>query len=349
MRTPSAATNSLPQSANGGGGDGGKGSGDGGNAVMSTGGGGGGCNSVNANYGYDAGAGASGIVILRYQIASIDSLKASGGNVSFVGSKTVHTFTSSGTFTANEALTVDYLLVGGGGGASGNNGSGAGGGGVVAATGAPLPSGPHSITVGSGGAGGKSVVTTMLEHSGEDSTFNSLTAGRRKGSHYPNVVVVPVEHLLDHLVEHQLLLVVQVVVVATLVVLHLDLVDLHLVLIQTQLDMLVVLDLHNGGNGPGTLGGGGGAGQVGGDGGSSGGSGGNGYQNNILGTNYYWGGGGGGSASNHPEAGRGGKGGGGGGAGGNQTGGPGQAPAGPELYAGGAGVDSQNGAAGNGG
>ena len=129
--------NSLPQSDNGGGGDGGKGSGDGGNAVTTTGGGGGGCNSVNANYGYDAGAGASGIVILRYQIASIDSLKASGGNVSFVGSKTVHTFTSSGTFTANEALTIDYLMVGGGGGASGNNGSG-GGGGIVAATGAPL-------------------------------------------------------------------------------------------------------------------------------------------------------------------------------------------------------------------
>ena len=356
-----ASNGTITQPAGGGGGDGGAGGtsvgGGVGNATESTGSGGGGSNATGSGYGYNAGSGASGIVILRYQIGSIDSLKASGGNVSFVGSKTVHTFTSSGTFTANEALTVDYLLVGGGGGASGNNGSGGGGGGIVAATGAPLPTGPHSITVGSGGAHGTSATTNQLNAPGGDSILDSnsvsftLTAGGGgRGSHYPNA------NGGDG---------------------------------RTSAGLSGGTSLAiggsggggghpggasagsgggaagadsntngydggsgspQGGNGPATLGGGGGAGEQGEAGGpSQPGNGGDGYQNNILGTNYYWGGGGGGSVSNDPSAGAGGKGGGGGGARGNQPGGPGPAPAGPELFAGGAGVNSRNGNAGDGG
>ena len=40
--------------------------------------------------------GGSGIVVVRYQIASTSSAKATGGAVSFYGGKTIHTFTSSG-------------------------------------------------------------------------------------------------------------------------------------------------------------------------------------------------------------------------------------------------------------
>ena len=48
------------------------------------------------------GSGASGIVVVRYQIGSTQTstAKASGGNISFYDGKTIHTFTSSVTFTA---------------------------------------------------------------------------------------------------------------------------------------------------------------------------------------------------------------------------------------------------------
>jgi len=55
--------------------------------------------------------------------------KAQGGNiVTSDGTYVYHTFTSSGSFTTNQALTVDYLVVaGGGGGGAGAGGGGAGG------------------------------------------------------------------------------------------------------------------------------------------------------------------------------------------------------------------------------
>ena len=45
-------------------------------------------------------AGGSGIVIVRYQIASevTDIAKATGGAISFYGGKTIHTFINSGRF-----------------------------------------------------------------------------------------------------------------------------------------------------------------------------------------------------------------------------------------------------------
>jgi hypothetical protein len=45
------------------------------------------------------GAGGSGIVVVRYQIASLTATaKATGGLISFFGGKTIHTFMSSGDF-----------------------------------------------------------------------------------------------------------------------------------------------------------------------------------------------------------------------------------------------------------
>jgi hypothetical protein len=100
----SSVTGSAVYRAGGGGGGGDNSSGPGGNGgggagstgaatngTTNTGGGGGG-----SIYNNTAGTGGSGIVIIRYQGAQ----RGTGGNVSTVGSYTVHTFTGSGSFLA---------------------------------------------------------------------------------------------------------------------------------------------------------------------------------------------------------------------------------------------------------
>lgn len=73
----------------GGGGSGGGGAGQGGNGTANTGGGGGG------GLG-GAGSGGSGIAIYRY----LGAQRATGGTITSSGGYTIHTFTTSGTFTA---------------------------------------------------------------------------------------------------------------------------------------------------------------------------------------------------------------------------------------------------------
>ena len=106
--------------------------------VGSTGGGGGGCGE-----GRPGGNGGSGIVVVRYQIASVTSAKATGGSItsyapdspSPMAGKTVHVFLGSGTFTnttGSPITNADFLVVGGGGSGAGTNSSadGAAGGGA---------------------------------------------------------------------------------------------------------------------------------------------------------------------------------------------------------------------------
>ena len=142
---------SLPGSGGAGGGGGSGGSGVGNAGTYATGGGGGSGSSTGA-------AGGSGIVVVRYQIASLTAaLKATGGAISFYSGKTIHTFTSTGIFTAPGSFseTVEYFTVGGGGGGGGTpspgSSGGAGGGGYKTAT-IPL-AGPFAapVTVGAGG------------------------------------------------------------------------------------------------------------------------------------------------------------------------------------------------------
>ena len=88
----------------GGGGRGGTGNSDGpggqtGGSASTGGGGGGGREAGNV-----IGSGGSGIVVVRYQIASTLTAKATGGAISFYNGKTIHTFTSSGTFTIPTGL-----------------------------------------------------------------------------------------------------------------------------------------------------------------------------------------------------------------------------------------------------
>ena len=105
----------------------------------------------------DAGSGGSGIIIVRYKIGSIPTEKATGGSVSFYNDKTIHVFTSSGTFATTsdwEAADVDYIVIGGGGGA-GYDGGGGGGAGAWREGSTPIGAHPVSTTiqVGAGGMG----------------------------------------------------------------------------------------------------------------------------------------------------------------------------------------------------
>jgi hypothetical protein len=79
---------------------------------------------------------------------------ASGGNTtnSYAGFKS-HTFTSSGTFTADVAGIVDILLVAGGGGGGADNAGGGGAGGMIVQTEVNVTAGNYTITIGSGGSG----------------------------------------------------------------------------------------------------------------------------------------------------------------------------------------------------
>ena len=118
-----------------------------------------------------------------------NSIKATGGNISFDGTYVYHQFTSSGTFTPTTSLTADYLVVagggagggdptnrysGGGGGAGGLRstfGSSSGGGGSLESKVLLLNGSSYPITIGAGGAG-----TSNQGNSGSNTTFLSITS-----------------------------------------------------------------------------------------------------------------------------------------------------------------------------
>jgi hypothetical protein len=121
--------------------------------------------------------------------------KATGGLITYDSTYVYHTFTSSGIFTPNTALTADYLVVAGGGGGNGGFGGGGGAGGLrstVDATGGSgsletplsLSSGSaYTVTVGAGGNGangGSGGTPTQ----GSSSVFATITsAGGGFGGH----------------------------------------------------------------------------------------------------------------------------------------------------------------------
>ena len=176
-----------PGTGNGGAGGGGSTSypGRGGSGVSATGGGG--------ASGSTGGNGGSGIVIVRYQIASIETRKATGGAISFYGGKTIHTFTSSGTFATTSdwsPTNVEYVVVGGGGAGCLSDVAGAGGaGGYITNTNHPI--GTHPVTVnvqvGAGGAGQSHPDADSPGGDGTPSYFGTpLTAYGGGGGASPN-------------------------------------------------------------------------------------------------------------------------------------------------------------------
>ena len=118
----------------------------------------------------------AGSTFTLYGIASaqISAPKAFGGIITKDSTYTYHTFGASGTFTPQQSLTVDCLVIGGGGG-GGCAGGGGGAGSLIHRTGFSLSATNYSITIGTGGAG-DTTRTSAAAASGTASTFNGISA-----------------------------------------------------------------------------------------------------------------------------------------------------------------------------
>jgi hypothetical protein len=99
---------------------------------------------------------------------------ATGGTVTYAGGYTIHTFTTSGTFTVYSAGDIELLVVAGGGG----GGSGGGGAGGMITASKSVTTGTYAITVGPGGTGGGGGSSGGKDDptSGNDSTALGYTA-----------------------------------------------------------------------------------------------------------------------------------------------------------------------------
>ena len=121
-----------------------------------------------------------------------EKFSASGGTKTTSGSKTIHTFTNSGTFTVtSNSANVRALIVGGGGaggGQGGNDGSGGGGGGLVRfVTAIPVSTSPGSYPIVIGGGGGATGSNTLGVDGSSSSAFgNTSPGGGGGGSESPS-------------------------------------------------------------------------------------------------------------------------------------------------------------------
>jgi RHS repeat-associated protein len=132
---------------------------------------------VNLNYATGGGCCNSRLASVSSTAAAPGSPSASvsgtGGTITTSGGYTIHTFTTSGTFTVTAGGNVEVLAAGGGGGGGHNRGGGGGAGGVVYNSTFPVTAQPYAVTIGNGGAGG---VAGGDATGGGASTFSSLTA-----------------------------------------------------------------------------------------------------------------------------------------------------------------------------
>jgi hypothetical protein len=109
------------------------------------------------------------------QLAELTTVRSgSGGNISYYGPYTVHTFTGSATFTPSFNGQVEVLVVAGGGGGGGRHAGGGGAGGLLYTSAYGVSSGTGvTVTVGAGGAaspyGG-------VGGNGSNSSFGGLTS-----------------------------------------------------------------------------------------------------------------------------------------------------------------------------
>jgi len=110
---------------------------------------------------------------------SIAGVSATGGTITNADGYTIHTFTSSGTFTMIAGGQVDYLIVsGGGGGSIGADNSivpgGSGAGGMIEATNQTISPGTYNIVIGAGGQGGaRGTYTQYTTRSGQNGSVSS--------------------------------------------------------------------------------------------------------------------------------------------------------------------------------
>ncbi len=125
--------------------------------------------------------------IFHIKTISTSTFSATGGTITYSGGYTIHTFTSSGTFTPNGSGNVEYLVVAGGGGGGTCIGGGGGAGGYLTGT-ASVSTGPYNVIVGTGGAGGPASPRTNGSD-GLSSSFAgiSATGGGGGGAWSPGV------------------------------------------------------------------------------------------------------------------------------------------------------------------
>jgi len=224
----------------------------------------------------------------------------------------IHTFTSSGQFTANSSLSqVDVLMVGGGGSAGARHAGGGGAGGVIHITDATISAATYPATLGNGGSESPN---ETYGQTGQNTTFLGETAqgGGRTNAYTGSCLTQNGGSGGGESGRH-----------------------CNLLGSATQGNPTSYSGTGYGNNGGNTNtsnkhfgGGGGGAGAAGQNSTSDSmqtSNGGAGVQINIDGNNYYWGGGGGGNGYNNGQGGQAGFGGaGGGGAGGRSGGSDGQ-------------------------
>ena len=113
------------------------------------------------------------------QVTIVAPLSATGGTITTSEGDTIHTFTSSGTFTVTNTGNVEALVIAGGGGGGYFGGGGAGG--YLYQTDFTLTSGNKTVTIGGGGTG------AWLGNSGSNSVFDTLTAYGGGGGGNPSV------------------------------------------------------------------------------------------------------------------------------------------------------------------
>ena len=105
--------------------------------------------------------------------SNVYAIAATGGAITYDGLYTVHTFTTTGTFTITQSGNVEYLVVAGGGGGSGKYGGGGGAGEFLTGTISSMAVGSYAVTIGSGGAGGLN--TGANGGDGTNSVFSGVT------------------------------------------------------------------------------------------------------------------------------------------------------------------------------
>jgi len=103
-------------------------------------------------------------------------ISATGGTITTSGSKTIHTFNDSGTFTVSTATTVEYLVIGGGGGGGSLIAGGGGAGGYREGV-LSIAAGTHDITVGAGGIAVTGGAAGVTGNDGNPSIFSTITSG----------------------------------------------------------------------------------------------------------------------------------------------------------------------------
>lgn len=132
-------------------------------------------------------------------INGVPTISATGGTITYVGGREIHTFTSSGTFAVTGTGVVDYLDVAGGGGGGYSRGAGGGAGGMKTGVNYAVTTGSYTVTVGAGGTagsagpggdGGNSVFDTMTSTGGGGGASGATDlAGRNGGSGGGSTVV----------------------------------------------------------------------------------------------------------------------------------------------------------------